>query len=173
MINLLQGKYQPVSQTAHLWRPWRLTAALLLLLGCVEIGRLALDYRQLEQQSQVLNQQIEQIYRQTFPQAQKIVNPRVQMEQQLNELKGKAKNTQAGNFLILLNQLSPTLVKVNSLNLKEITYQSGKLELSLEVPDLPTLELLKRYVKEAGINANFSPSTTESKNVRTKLQVES
>jgi len=173
VINLLQGKYQPVSQTAHLWRPWRLTAALLLLLGCVEIGRLALDYRQLEQQSQVLNQQIEQIYRQTFPQAQKIVNPRVQMEQQLNELKGKAKNTQAGNFLILLNQLSPTLVKVNSLNLKEITYQSGKLELSLEVPDLPTLELLKRYVKEAGINANFSPSTTESKNVRTKLQVES
>jgi len=173
VINLLQGKYQPVSQTAHLWRPWRLTAALFLLFGCVEIGRLGLDYYQLEQQSQVLNQQIEQIYRQTFPQAQKIVNPRVQMEQQLNEFKGKAKNTQAGNFLMLLNQLSPALSKVNSLNLKEITYQAGKLELSLEVADLATLESLKRYVKEVGINANFSPSTTESKIVRVKLQAES
>jgi len=172
-INLLQGKYQPVSQTAHLWRPWRLTAALLLVFGCIEIGKLGLYYNQLEQQAQALNQQIEQIYRQTFPQAQKIVNPRVQMEQQLIELKGKAKNIQAGNFLILLNQLSPVLSKVTSLNLKEISYQSGKLELSLEVADLATLESLKRYVKEAGMNAVISPSGGESKVVRAKLQVES
>lgn len=172
-INLLQGKYQPVSQTAHLWRPWRLTVALLLLFGCIEIGKLGLYYNQLEQQAQTLNQQIEQIYRQTFPQAQKIVNPRVQMEQQLSELKGKAKNTRAGNFLILLNQLSPVLSKVTSLNLKEISYQSGKLELSLEVPDLATLELLTRYVKEAGMNAVISPSGGESKGVRAKLQLES
>jgi general secretion pathway protein L len=172
-INLLQGKYQPVSQTAHLWRPWRLTVALLLIFSCIEIGKLGLYYNQLEQQAQALNQQIEQIYRQTFPQAQKIVNPRVQMEQQLIELKGKAKNTQAGNFLILLNQLSPALSKVTSLNLKEISYQSGKLELSLEVADLATLESLKRYVKEAGMNAVISPSGGESKVVRAKLQVES
>jgi len=172
-INLLQGKYQPVSQTAHLWRPWRLTVALLLIFSCIEIGKLGLYYNQLEQQAQALNQQIEQIYRQTFPQAQKIVNPRVQMEQQLNELKGKAKNIQAGNFLILLNQLSPVLSKVTSLNLKEISYQSGKLELSLEVADLATLESLKRYVKEAGMNAVISPSGGESKVVRAKLQVES
>jgi general secretion pathway protein L len=172
-LNLLQGNYQPVNRRAQWWRPWRLTAALLLLWGGGAIIHFAIYHNQLQQQAQTLNQQIEQIYRQTFPHAQKIVNPRVQMEQQLNELTGKVSRGQRDNFLTLLNQLVPVLTKITNLNLKEINYQAGKLELNMELPDMPTVELLRRYVKDAGFNATLATTGEDTKIVKAKLRIES
>ncbi len=170
-LNLLQGKYQPIQHTAHWWRPWRLTAALLLFFGILKMTDLAISYQQLQQNTQQLNQQIEQIYRQTFPQAQKIVNPRVQMEQQLKELTAKTMHTPAANFLVMLSQLSPILMKTTQLNVREIHFQNGKLELNLEVAEATTLELLKRLLKEAGVEATVTAMTSDTKGGKAKLQM--
>lgn len=171
LLNLLQGKYQPIQHTARWWRPWRLTAALLLILGMLKITDLAISYQQLQQHAEQLNQQIEQIYRQTFPQAQKIVNPRVQMEQQLKDLTAKTTRAPAAHFLVMLNQLSPLLMKITQLNVREIHFQNGKLELNLEVADIANLEALKRLLKEANIEATVTTLNSDAKMVKAKLQV--
>ncbi|MEZ5670869.1 MAG: hypothetical protein R3E08_00170 [Thiotrichaceae bacterium] len=57
--------------------------------------------------------------------------------------------------------------------MKEINYQAGKWELTVELPDTPTLELLKRYLKEAGFNAVTASSTMIDAKIRAKVRIES
>ncbi|NIV38091.1 MAG: hypothetical protein GWN58_54360, partial [Anaerolineae bacterium] len=85
-INLLQGDFSRKEQLGRLWRPWRATAALLgfwlLLQGGMAIG----NYLSLSAREEQLYTAIEQTYRETFPEARNVVNPRVQMERQLAAL---------------------------------------------------------------------------------------
>jgi general secretion pathway protein L len=153
------------------WQPWRLTVVLLLFFGVLQLADLVIFYQQLQQQTQQLNQQIEQIYRQTFPTAQKIVNPRVQMEQQLKELTAKTTHSPSANFLVMLNQLSPILTKATELTVKEIHFQNNKLELNLEATDVTTLEGLKRLLKAANVDATVITLSNDIKAVKAKLQM--
>lgn len=170
-FNLLQGTYQPTRATMQWWRPWRLTVVLLVFFGVLQLADLVIFYQQLQQQTQQLNQQIEQIYRQTFPTAQKIVNPRVQMEQQLKELTAKTTHSPSANFLVMLNQLSPILTKATALTVKEIHFQNNKLELNLEATDVTTLEGLKRLLKAANVDATVITLSNDIKAVKAKLQM--
>jgi len=87
VIDLLQGAYSRREEWGRLLRPWKATAALLLaglLLAGVSAG---LNYHRLTQQQTQLTADIEALYRKTFPNARRIVNPRLQMEQQLKQLR--------------------------------------------------------------------------------------
>ena len=146
-INLLQGDYSRNEQLGRLWRPWRLTAALLagtLILG---VGTRIIDYRRLDHEQQALHDQIEQVYRQAFPSDKNIVNPRVQMERHLAELGGSNSGT---GFLELLSQAGPALKATPGLEVKSLRSQNGELELDLNMKDLQGLDQLKQRLTAAG-----------------------
>jgi len=85
-INLLQGAYSRSGNWATLLRPWRATAALLLagiILSNVVMG---IDYFRLSRESEQLHAQIEKTFREALPEIQRIVNPRIQMQQRLDAL---------------------------------------------------------------------------------------
>ena len=145
-INLLQGAYSRNEQLGRLWRPWRLSAALLagwLLLG---VGTRIIDYQRLDHEQQTLQTKIEQVYRQTFPTDKNIVNPRVQMERHLAELGGGS----GTGFLELLSQTGPTLKATPGLEVKSLRSQNGELELELHMQDLQGLDQLKQRLSAAG-----------------------
>jgi len=75
-INLLQGAYSRSSDWATLLRPWRATAALLVAGILVSNVAMGIDYFRLSRESEQLNEQIEQTFREASPETQRIVNPR-------------------------------------------------------------------------------------------------
>ncbi len=147
-INLLQGDYSRNEQLGRLWRPWRLTAALLVGWLILGVGTRIIDYRRLDNEQLALQDKIEQVYRQTFPADKKIVNPRVQMERHLAELGGGG-NSGTG-FLELLSQTGPVLKATPGLEVKSLRSQNGELELEVNMNDLQGLDQLKQRISAAG-----------------------
>ncbi|MDY6994941.1 MAG: type II secretion system protein GspL [Pseudomonadota bacterium] len=167
-INLLQGDYRPVDKLALSWRPWRLTAILLVLWGGLYLGKQVLIYQQLQQQRQQLTATIERIYRDTFPEARRVVNPRVQMEQQLKALRTQP---QQANFLRLLSQISPVFEQVPDLLLKRLDYRQGAFDIYMEMANLQALEKIKQKLEQLNFDVQVQNAVSRRQRVETHLHL--
>lgn len=172
-LNLLQGAYQPLNKITILWRPWRLTLALLTLLVGILVGQHWLEYQHLQRYHQFLTNQIEKIYRDTFPEARKIVNPRVQMEQQLKILRSQRGHKETPtSFLALLAQMSTPLQQTAGLVLKRFDYQQGRFDILLEVANLQALEQLKQRLSTSGLSVEIVSANARDAAVESRLRVQ-
>jgi general secretion pathway protein L len=170
-LNLLQGNYRPVSKLGVLWKPWRLTAILLLLWGGLQIGKLLIEHHQLNQQAHFLSVESEKLYRHTFPESQRVVNPRVQMEQKLTTL--RTQQTQPSeDFLTLLTQLAPSFQQVPELTLERIDYRQGRLDLQLSVTDLQALEQLKQRWNQLNFTVEILSTTSHHQRVEGQIRIQ-
>jgi general secretion pathway protein L len=170
-LNLLQNDYSPQNKIATLWRPWRLTAVLLILWGGLFLAKQWVEYRQLNQQRHTLNAKIEKVYRDTFPQARKIVNPRVQMEQKLNALRAQQDNTQDEHFLTLFNKISTPLARTPGFEIKRIDYNQRHFDLQLTVANLQALEYLKQRLTRLNLNVEINQAISRNNQVDSRLRL--
>jgi general secretion pathway protein L len=167
-INLLQGEFSRKEQLGRLWRPWRATAALLaawlLLLG----GEAIYDYRRLAAEEQRLYAAVEQLYRDTFPEAKNVVNPKVQMERKLAELQGGGSG---GAFVSLLATSGPVLSGSSGVELQNLRYRQGELELELQLADLPALDALKASLEQQGLAVDIRNASSRDERVEGRLAI--
>jgi general secretion pathway protein L len=167
-IDLLQGAFGRKEQFGRLWRPWRATVALLacwlLLLG----GESVYDYQRLAAEEQRLYQQVEQVYRDTFPDAKNVVNPRVQMERKLAELQGGGNG---GAFVTLLGASGPVLSMSPGVQLQNLRYRQGEIELELELKDLPALDALKASLQQQGLEVDIRNASSRDDRVEGRVAI--
>lgn len=171
-LNLLQGRYRPVSGYNLTWRPWRLSLALSLACGiafaCVQF----IEYQQQLRYREALSQRIEAVYRETFPKAQRVVSPRVQMEQQLRQLQGGQAGAAAqANVLQTLAKISTPLAQTAGLVLKRLEYRAQVLELNLELASLQALEQLKIQLQQVGMAVEIQSASSLNNRVETRLTI--
>lgn len=165
-INLLQGDYSRKEQLGRLWRPWRATAAMLglwlLLQGGMAIG----NYLSLGSREEQLFTAIEQAYREAFPEARNVVNPRVQMERQLAALQGGGSG---GAFISLLAASGPVLKGIEGLELRNLRYRQDELELELELKDLGSLDRLRESLEQQNLAVDIRGATTRENKVESRI----
>ena len=170
-IDLLQGSYSRTQEWGRLWRPWRATAALLaagFLLSNVAMG---IDYYRLSKESDSLGARIEEIYRQTFPGTKRVVNPRVQMEQQLAQL--QRRQGAGGQFLLLLSRSADVLRNAQEIELSGASYRAGRLDVDLNATSLQVLEELKQTLTGKGLTVEIQSATTEAgSRVKSRLRIQ-
>jgi general secretion pathway protein L len=170
-LNCLQNQYLPENKTASFWKTWRWTVLLATMLGFILIGQLWSDVQQLKQRRQQLTQQINQLYRQTFPQARKIVNARVQMEQQLIQLRQQNIQPTTLSFLQLLNTISPILAEAQDFQLKRLDYRHGNFDLQLTVANLQVLEQLKQKLTRQHFQVEINSAVSQDNVVKSHLRI--
>lgn len=172
-IDLLQGGYSRREELGRLLRPWRATAALLaagLILTAVSTG---IDYYRLSRQQEELTVRIEQLYRQTFPDAKRVVNARAQMEQRLKALQRRA--GQAGtDFIGLLGETASVLHQTRGVRIQGASYRDGRLDLELTADNLQVLDQLKQKLAASGrLTAEIQSATTEAgQKVKSRIRVQ-
>jgi len=170
-INLLQGDYGRREQIGKLWRPWRPAIALLITWLILQGGMAVAEVNRLSRQAQELQPQIEQIFRNTFPGTRKIVNPRVQMERDLETLRA-AQGQGGGNFLKLLESTGAVLKATPDLQLRSVSYKEGELNLEIDIKDLQTLDQLKQRLSNAsGLDIEIQSATSRDDKVQSRLQI--
>ncbi len=170
-INLLQGTFSTQESLTRQWRPWLPVAALLVVWLSLHAGARYLDYRQLQAESLELKARITGIYRETFPDTRKIVNPRVQMQQRLTTLRGDS-GADGSDFLYLLATSGQLLHQTTGLAMQGINYRNETLNLDLEVGDLQVLDKLKRnLVSRTGLKVEIQSATAKDNRVRSRLQI--
>ena len=170
-IDLLQGSYSRTQEWGRLWRPWRATAALLVagvLLSNVAMG---VDYYRLSKERDTLAVQIEKIYRQAFPGAKRVVNPRVQLQQQLEKLQ---RSQGAGDqFLMLLARSGDVLRNARDIEISGASYRAGRLDVDLTATSLQVLDQLKQTLTGKGLTVEIQSATTEAgKRVQSRLRIQ-
>jgi general secretion pathway protein L len=172
-IYLLRGPYSRRVEKGKQWLPWRGAAMLFGAWLLIEVANSIAHYWQLTEQSQILAQRINSIYRQAFPETRRIVNPRVQMEQGLAALR-KNRGGTGGNFLELFARIGKVLKETPGLQLLGARYQDGRLDLDLHTGDLQVLDGLKQRLAELnGLSVEIQTAQASAQGVESRLSIAS
>jgi general secretion pathway protein L len=173
VIDLLQGAYSRREEWGRLLRPWKASAAMLLaglLIAAVSTG---VHYHRLTRQQEQLAADIEALYKQTFPNARRIVNPRAQMEQQLKELQRRAGGGSA-DFLGMFAETASVVRSAQGVKVQGASYRDGRLDLDLQADNLQLLDSLKQALVSSGrMQAEIQSATTESdQKIKSRIRIE-
>ncbi len=140
---------------------WKWTALLAVLLLASWLGR---DYWLMQRwngQAEQLKQQMEQIYRRSFPDARRVVDAQAQMRQRLDALRRAAGEQVEGSLLTLLQQVGPALARPG-LRLQSLRYRQGVLEVEVKAADLARLDQLRQAMEQASGQPVRMTVTTEA-----------
>lgn len=162
-INLLQGPYSRQAKLGKWLRPWR-TAA--ILAGCwlgLQLVLQVSEYAQLQQEQAYLQAEMTRIYKDAVPGATRIVNPRVQLQNHLQELR-PGNGSEEAVFLELLYQGGQALSSVDGITLRSLRYKQNQLDMDLESSNLETFDVLKqRFNQQSQLNAQMRTTKQEGK----------
>jgi general secretion pathway protein L len=162
-INLLQGPYSRQAQLGKWLRPWRVAA---ILAGCwlgLQIILQISDYVRLQQEQTYFRNEMVRIYREAVPNARRIVNPRAQLENRLQELRGTGDGEESV-FLPLLYQSGQALQGVEGITLRGLRYKPNQLDLDLEGNSLEAFDILEQRFNELDqLNAQMRTTKQEDK----------
>lgn len=170
-VNLLQGPFKLRDPLKDWLRGWQKPAVLLLALALLSMLLLVRENHQLAAQKTRLDAQVEKLYRQAFPEARRLVNPRVQMSRRLETLRA----AQAGSPLLkTLEELVPTFAETSSVRLQGLDYDadSKRLVLELEAPNYQILQELSRRLGDQGLVAELGRFTRDGETTRGRLTLE-
>lgn len=169
-INLCQGKYRIVSPLLKGRRRWLPAAAMLALWLILVFGNSINEYASLRAEDEAYRDKITGLYRQTFPDAKRVVNARVQMEQRLNALRGSSVSDEG--FLALMAEVAAGLAKVKGLDMQTLSYKQGKLDLEIKLGDLQQLDNLKQtLIAIQGIEVDVQSATVKNNKLESRIRI--
>ena len=170
-INLLQGAFSRSGEWSRVLKPWRATAALLLAGVLVSFFVTGIDYYRLSRESEQLQARIEETFRKAMPGTQRVVNPRVQMQQELDRLQG---GQSGSGFLVLLGKTGAVLKDVSGVEIGSVSFRAGRLDLDIKVANLQLLDTIKQSLANAGgLEVEIQSATTDKEQrVQGRLRIQ-
>ena len=170
-INLLQGPYSRRERVGRYWRPWRAAAGLLLGIVLVQFVSAFVDQQRLVAEKAALEADIEQIYKQTFPQARNTSGAHSKMKSALKKLRGGGSADDSG-FAELLAQAGAQFKETDKLAVQRLSYKGGQLDVSMFIGDLQALDQLKqRLVDKGGLQVEIQSATAKGNQVEARLKI--
>ncbi len=169
VINLLQGAYSHQEKTSRLWRPWWPAVAVLVVMVVSLLTSMGIDHQRLLAAQVALDQEIKQLYLDTFPDAKRVVDPRAQMEARLKAQKSGAEGDQ---FYQLLGGI--TLLSDNKVNfeLQRLRYQNGELNVDMHLKNLQVLDQIKQlFADKKGLQAEVVSASARGNKVEARLLI--
>ena len=169
-IDLMQGDFRLRDPVRGLLQRWRTPALLILLLAVLGLTQVALENYRLTQQKHELEQRVEALYREAFPEARKIVNPRLQMQRQLEQLR---QNRLGAPLLRVLDRSVAAFQQRQDIRLTALRYDAddGRLALELEGPDAESLQMLNDRLQSEGLNSELGQFSSDKRATRGRLTI--
>jgi general secretion pathway protein L len=170
-IDLLQGPYSRNQEWGKLWRPWRATAALLLagvLLSNIVTG---IDYFRLSGERNDLDARMRAVFMESFPETRRVVDPRVQMQQRLDQLQRQAGSS--ARFLVLLARSADVLRTAKDIEISGASYRAGRLDVDLTAANLQVLDQLKQSLSAHGLAVEIQSAAADAgQRVKGRLRIQ-
>lgn len=170
-LSLLQGPYSPRAKLGRVFRPWRPAAVLAGILLFLQIGLLVTQKVQLEDRSSQLRTELERIYRDAFPNAQKVVNPQLQMDRRLRELRKGSSSGEAG-VLALISVAGPVVRAADGLNIQGLSYRNGEMVLNVTADSLERVDNLRAaLLEQGGLDVEIQSASSREGRVNSRLLI--
>ena len=165
-LDLLQGEFERQDRAKALIRAWRPAAILAVVAVLVQTGPMAWEARQLEARLQHTEDQIAEVFHDALPDTRRMVNPRVQLQQALDQLE-QPEASRVG-MLELLGKAAPILSASRENELQGIEYSDQTLTLRVATRRYADVETLRSRLADAGgmdvelVGANTREGRTEA-----------
>jgi general secretion pathway protein L len=172
-LNLLQHKFKPRRKTTGYWHHWSLAASLAAAWLVLHLGLAGFQLTRLQAENNVTSAQIESIYKKAFPESKKIVNPRLQMEQKLNELKNSSGNSSNGILFLLAESFGAFGPDNSNITLQSLTFRNNRMDVGLDSTNLQAIESLNKNLNSSTkIKSEIASSSSEKDKVKGNLRIE-
>ncbi len=146
-INLMQTEFRAANKFNFTKKAWMIAgtafAAWLIVIMLINI----VSYIYYNHQQNKLEQQINAIYMQIFPDATAIVSPKIRVERELQNYQQAGSD---GGFLTLLEKIGPILTNTNDITIKNLTYQNQQMMLSVQTNSFQTLQQFSNTLNSTG-----------------------
>ena len=170
-INLFQGYLTKSDSSLTSVKPW-LPATLVLVLALV-FHNVSTWYQAYQTNNRIseMNQEIQEIFRQTFPGTQRVVNPRVQTQQKINELRNQLGNTSQINFLYIFDEIMTEIKNHKEITVKGFSWKQGLLQLQLVAKSVVQFEGLENSLQDKNYTVDVVNVVKKDKEFHAQLKV--
>jgi general secretion pathway protein L len=171
-LNLLQGPYAHQNKDRNTWRPWRVALVMSVLALLAYGAREFIETARLEAAQRNYAERMLSVFRDTFPEARRVINPEVQMRHQLEEL--RAQHGYAGDgFLALLADAVEPFDEFRGVELEQLAYQDNQLDLALRADNVQVLDDLKRALQRGGeVEVEILSASAQGRSVQSRVRIQ-
>ncbi len=170
-VNLLFGEFSRKEKVKGHLKKWYPSAIMLSILLLFNVLTKIIDYVSLNNESQGLSESMVSLYKKTFPQAKRVVNAAVQMQQKLDKLEGQTGNSES-SFSEMLVRVSPILRSTPGLYIRSIRYQKGRIDLETDVKNFSALNKLeKNLIEKAGMKVDIKSASQTKERVVSRIEI--
>jgi general secretion pathway protein L len=129
-VNLLTGIYKPKREYSKQLLLWKNSAIICMVALVLTLVNKGLDIRQLNQATEAMNSQSENIFRSVSPSTQRVVNLRSQMQTQLKSMQGQAGGAA---FFDMLTGLQLAFKQVPDLKPNSLRFEANRNEVRMQI----------------------------------------
>jgi type II secretion system protein L len=165
--NLLQGMFAPVRRHRESLRQWRLAGGLVASWFVVAVLLNGTNAFSASRQADNLESEAVALYKDIFPGARQIPNPRRQMQQALGE-KG---DDSASSMLNMLSRLATVVGADSRVQRVDFSAESGETAVDVLVPGYEQLDQLKSALGQEGLAAEIVSAEQQPSGVRARLRL--
>ena len=167
-LNLLQGDYAPSSQMQAMIPALRPAAIMLAIWLVGSLGFNSWEWWQLKKTHDNLRKEMTALFKRSFPDAQVVVDPALQMQRLIDDLQNKGGKSSGADMLPLLVNIAPVVQASPKLKLRGMQYGDARVTLDVTLPDFQTMETVKNAFTAHGmqvevVGANSTPAGIEGK----------
>jgi len=167
-INLLQGDYQTRQREVTV-KKLRLSATIVAAVLLVFLSLMSITkYAVLSYENNQLQKQMNTVYKEIFPKATTVVNPRRRIERLLIEMK---ENQQDSGFLRLMAHIAPTIISQKNVTIQRLSYDQTQLNLQIHVNDFLALDQFVTAIRKTGVVAEQRSATKSDKEIEARIIV--
>jgi len=165
-FNFRTGEFELRKKSIRLWGEIRKVAAYLIVIVCLVGAYFSVDYYLLNKRYRMLDEKITEIYRQTFPDATRIVNPLDQMKLKIREIEQSELSMPGirGNQKVidLLRDISLKIPASLDVTITSMIVDPESVKMKGETDTFNTVDILKRNLEPSDF---FSEVTISSANL--------
>lgn len=170
-LNLLQGNYAPSHQIQKMLPALRPAAVMLMIWIVGSLGFNLWEWWNLKNVHDNLRSEMTKIFRQTFPDAQVVVDPALQMQRLLGDLEGKSGKSMQANALPLMSNLAPVMQAHPQIKLRGIQYGESRLTVDLSLPDFQAVETVKNAFIARGMQVEVVGANSTASGIEGRLRL--
>ncbi|MES9871206.1 MAG: type II secretion system protein GspL [Sedimenticola sp.] len=168
-IDLMQGA--PRQANAGSSKGWLATAAIGALALALHLGSTGYHYWQLQTEQTSVDERIEQLFRDTFPEITRVVDPIVQAGQQLAKRRNAASQGRDA-MLDLLYHTGNALRQDSSLQMTGLEFRHGVMQIRLQGRSVGSIERLKQRLEISGkLKVEVLSATSNEQGFESRLEI--
>ena len=170
-LNLLGGSFAPAHRGADLRQRWKRIAWFAAAVLVIAMSYLKLDELRLQHRVDALNDEMERIYRERFPEARNVPNPLAQMKNALRAANGGVSADATGLNLLALS--APVLSAQSRVALQGADFRAGALTLRLSAPSIEALDGLRESLAATdGLKATLENAESGADGIEGRIKLE-